>query len=154
MEGKSFVAGMAAGAGILIAGTMLGGAGKTGADRYFGGVVEFDTIRARRVEVIRQTGDVAVQLRSGKDGGLLRVLDRFGDERAELNGDGSATFFCEGGRPLARVGSCINADRLGATDIPRGQLLVFDAYGSVVGKLPGWVEPTLRENDSDFAEAR
>ena len=130
---RTFSLGMLAGAGILIAGIFLGGANSAlpvSADPD--GAVRFDTIRARRFEVIDSQGAVVARLRAGKDGGLIQVYDRNNITRAEISAAGTVTIFHEDARPLASIGQAI-------ANNPGGRIVVFDPEGSIAARLPGWV---------------
>ena len=130
---RTFFLGMLTGAAILASGMLLSGATRQGpgaADHD--GAVRFDTLRARRFEVIDSQGDVVARLRAGKEGGLIQVYDRNNITRAEISAEGTVTVFHEDARPLASVGQAAAAN-------PGGRIVVFDPEGSIAARLPGWV---------------
>jgi len=143
MDGRSFVWGALAGGGLLAAGMLLGASGSS--EQSVQRVAEFDTIIARRIDIVRPGGEVVMRLRTGKDGGVLHVLDRDERERVELAGDGSMSVISGDGKRLARLGSV--ETRRGWEGIDEGELLVFDRYGTVIGRMPGWI--TAREEVSE-----
>lgn len=137
MDGRSFALGMIAGGVLLGAGMLLGASGTT-TSRDGARLAEFDTITARRLDIVRPNGEVVVRLRAGKDGGLVRVMDRGENLRAEINGSGNIAVFGDQGESLVRVGP-VESGR-GWSGVATGELLLFDQNGSVVGRLPGWVD--------------
>ncbi len=134
---RTFTLGMLAGSAILIAGMFLAAATPALSPSQHGssepdGAVRFDTIRARRFEVLDSQGAVVARLRSGKDGGVIQVYDRNNITRAEISAEGTVTVFHKDARPLASIGCAV------ATN-PGGRIVVFDTEGSIAARLPGWV---------------
>lgn len=130
---RTFLLGMLAGSGILLAGMLLGGASKVGPGAAEpDGAVRFDTLRARRFEVVDSQGDTVARLRAGKHGGVIQVFDNNNITRAEICSSGTITVFREDGHPLAAVGQAV-------ANNPGGRIVVFDPEGSIAARLPGWV---------------
>lgn len=156
MKGKSFVAGMGAGAAILGAGMVMGGLQRGGAKAPDPQDAAFRTLSASILQVVNDKGAVVAMVRgsthggelalfnnAGKpvlmmgaksSGGLLEVADQNKQVRVSLDNSGAVTVFGADGKRRAHIASYKSSGN--TKEDFSGQFLAFDRNDALVGKIP------------------
>ena len=140
MKHKTFLAGLIAGGTLFTVGLMLGGAGNargyghgpSNGPAYHGGTATFDSITARRFELVDRYGNTKIEMRASDDGGAFTIYDTNGDRRVKLTGEGAVTVFDKQGRARVRMTAQGN---LHTPHLRGGQVLAYNRAGQISGKL-------------------
>lgn len=157
MDGKSFVAGMAVGAAVLVAGLFLGGAAQgqaQGQPAPADGA--FKTLTVSTLNVVNGRGEVVATVGSNNVGGEVRVLnnagqpvagigtrggggevavaDRKGTQRVRIADDGTIEIYGDDKKVRLRMAG-YKSDGNSRSEFS-GQVIAFDRNESVVEKLP------------------